>query len=84
MKPSEAIRALATRAPISDRAISQKLGKSPGWIYNTIRNGGSPRLDTVASVADIADIDVCLVDRATGETIATIDPPAHQGSPGDH
>lgn len=78
MKPTDLIKALAERAPMSDRAMSLALGKTGGWVYNTVRNNGIPRLDTTAAVADLAGCDVLIVDRATGETIATIDPPRRE------
>ena len=34
-----------------------------------------PKLDTVADVADVAGVDVVLIDRATGDRVGVVDPP---------
>lgn len=75
MKPRETIAALADKFKGTKRELSKALGRSDNWISSTITNGGPPKVDTLANIADVVGVDVCLVDRATGETIATIDPP---------
>ena len=78
MQVDRVIRALREKSGLSQRDLSSELGRSRTWAQTVETAGRSPALATVATVADVAGVDVCLVDRATGETIATIDPPAHQ------
>ena len=60
---------------MSGRALSAELGKSPNWAGVSSMPGRSPELATVTDVADVAGVDVVLVDRATGERVAVVDPP---------
>ena len=39
------------------------------------KQGRTPSLATVASVADVCGVDVVLVDRVTGERVGVVDPP---------
>ena len=55
--------------------VSRALGKDPTWCRNTSRPGRSPALATVADVADVLGYDVAVVDRATGDVVAVVDPP---------
>lgn len=77
MQVGKVIRALRKKGDLSQRELSSRLGRSRTWAQTVEREDRSPALATVATVADVAGVDLCLVDRATGETIATIDPPAH-------
>lgn len=75
MQLDETIRALLAHTDKSGRAVSQELGHSPDWARMAARPGQVPSLGTVADVADVAGVDVALVDRETGETLGTIEPP---------
>lgn len=55
--------------------MSGELGKSPTWAANVGKPGRAPSLATVADIADVAGCDVAIIDRATGERVATVDPP---------
>ena len=39
------------------------------------RPTSSPSLATVTDIADVVGLDVCLVDRSTGEVVAVVEPP---------
>lgn len=75
MQLDETIRALLAHTDKSGRAVSHELGHSPDWARMAARPGQVPSLGTVADVADVAGVDVALVDRETGETLGTIEPP---------
>lgn len=75
------VRFLLDRAPMSDRGASAALGHAPSWARTTALPGRSPQLATVADVADLAGVDVVLVDRATGERVAVVDPPRRATGP---
>ena len=69
------IRSLRERSGKSQKTLSTELGRARSWAQNVEAPTRSPALATVVEVADATGVDVCLVDRATGETIATIEPP---------
>lgn len=77
MQATEALRLIADRLPMPKHEASRRLGRSRNFVTNTIKNSSIPRVDTLAAIAGLAGIDVCLVDRETGETLATIDVPTH-------
>ena len=62
---------------MSARALSLSLGKADTWARNSA--GRDTKLSTVATVADVAGLDLVLVDRATGERVAVVDPPESGG-----
>lgn len=64
----------------SMREISRIMGQSESWAKTTSLPGRSPQLATVARVADLAGLDVALVDRETGEVVATVDVPCKEDS----
>lgn len=70
-----AIRAALDGGPHSARAVSRALGRSEAWAGVAARPSSSPSLATVADIADVQGLDVCLVDRATGEVVAIVEPP---------
>ena len=75
MQVDAIIRALIDRSQFSYNGISRELGKSREWARLTSKPGRTPRLDTVADVADVAGCDVCIIDRETGAVVATVTPP---------
>lgn len=75
MQVGDIIRALAERYSGSTRELSAELGRSPNYLHTSIYKRSDPRAGTIAEIGDIVGVDLALVDRATGETIATIDPP---------
>lgn len=83
MQVREALAALIAHSGRSARAVSAELGHAQSWASNSV--GRPPTLGTVADVADVAGVDVTLVDRETGETLGTIEPPrrARQAQHGD-
>lgn len=85
MQVDEALGLLIAHSGQSARAVSQTLGHVATWASATIKPGRVPSLGTVADVADVAGVDVTLVDRETGETLGTIEPPrrARQAQHGD-
>lgn len=75
MQVDAVLKALIEHAPMSGRALSSMLGKSPNWAGVSSQPGRSPELATVADVADVAGCDVCIIDRETGAVVATVTPP---------
>ena len=75
MRAEEAIRALIAHSGLSGRAVSTALGKAHSWAGITAKRTVAPKLQTVADVADVAGVDVVLIDRATGETVGVVEPP---------
>ena len=75
MQVDSAIRALIAHGGRSARAVSLELGHAEAWARLTGAPGRDPRTGTLADVADVCGVDVALVDRETGETLGTIDPP---------
>lgn len=75
MQVDEALRLLIEHSGRSGRAVSVELGHTPTWASVSVQPGRDPKTGTLADVADVAGVDVALVDRATGETIGTIEPP---------
>lgn len=73
MQVKDVISALVAHSGQSARGISATLGKSPNWAAMAAQR--TPRLDTLADVADLAGCDVVIIDRATGERLGTIEPP---------
>lgn len=69
------MRAALDSGPHSARAVSRALGHSEAWAGVAARPTSSPSLATVADVADVQGLDVCLVDRSTGEVVAVVEPP---------
>lgn len=74
MRVGECLRFINKYAGVSLAEISRRLGRSSEWARNVAQPTRSPSLATVANFADVCGVDVCLVDRKTGETIARIDP----------
>lgn len=74
MQVNALIRELITHSGLSANAMSAALGKSREWARLTAK-ANAPRVDTLADVADVAGVDVALIDRTTGEVIAKVDPP---------
>ena len=68
------IKHLIEHSDKSYRAVSAQLGKSPNWAGVTAQPGRDPKLSTVVDVADVAGVDVALIDRASGDLIAVVEP----------
>lgn len=75
MQVKELVSALVKRSGKSANALSADLGKSREYVRNIAVRAAAPRLDTIADIADVAGVDVVLVDRATGETVGVVEPP---------
>ena len=74
MQVDEALAYAIDRSGKSARAISKELGRSPAWAALALRSQ-APQLDTLARVADLAGLDVALVDRESGDVVAVVDVP---------
>lgn len=59
--------------------VSIDLGRSSAWASNVGRAGRSPALATVAEIADALGYEVAIIDRASGEVVARVDPPTRGG-----
>ena len=66
------IRALIDHSGMSTRAMSAALDRGSSWASTTAAPGRDPKLSTVA---DVAGVDIALIDRQTGERIGTVTPP---------
>lgn len=75
MKAGSVIRSLAMHGGKSINSISAELGMSREWARKAAERP-NPGLETVTRIADVCGADIVLVDRATGETIMTVEPPA--------
>ena len=75
MKTDEIVRELLSRSDMSMRSISLALGKADNWARLTAKKSRNPRIDTIATIADLTGVDVCLVDRSTGQTLGVVEPP---------
>jgi hypothetical protein len=75
MDSRDVLEFLVKRSGLTYGQVSRALRKSPQWARNSSINHSKPLLDTVADVADVCEVDVKLVDRETGEVVASIDPP---------
>ena len=75
MQLDAVIRYLLDHSGVSDRAASAALGHSPAWAGLTAQPGRDPKLSTVCSVADLAGVDIALIDRETGEELGRVEPP---------
>lgn len=74
MNAREAFIEVVAESGMSIRAITRKLGRSPGYFTQiTKENGSTPRTDTLAKVADACDYDLLLRRRLDGYEIP-IDP----------
>lgn len=78
----QAVRAALDAGPHSARAVSRALGKSEAWAGVAARPTSSPSLATVADVAGVQGMDVVLLDRATGDVVAVVEPPTPAARPG--
>lgn len=74
MQVNSVIRFVLDRTGKSDRAIGPALGKGTAWA-GMAASGRIPKLDTLARVADLAGLDVALVDRSSGDVVAVVDVP---------
>ena len=75
MQADEVLRFLIAHSGLSTRTVSTSLGHSTSWASVATQPGRIPRLDTAASVADIAGVDFVLLDRETGERLGIVEPP---------
>lgn len=75
MQLDSVVKALVQHSGMSARAVSLALGKADTWARNTMANTHDPRMSTVLNVADLAGVDVVLIDRATGERVGVVEPP---------
>lgn len=74
MECGKVARFVVERSSKSQRDIAKALGKSPSWTSATLTKRVQ-QLDTIVLLADLAGLDVVLVDRSTGERVATVDVP---------
>ncbi|WP_428379566.1 helix-turn-helix domain-containing protein [Olsenella sp. Marseille-QA0557] len=75
MRIDRVILDVVEHSTMTGEQVSAALGKSRAFVSVAGGKGRSPRLDTVADVADVCGVDVVLIDRETGEKIGAIEPP---------
>lgn len=75
MEASSSIRAAAKHAGVTLYELSRRLDRAPAWAGITSSPGRDPKASTIAAIADVCGCEVVIVDRQTGERVATIDPP---------
>ena len=69
MESKEALRYIIDQSGKPKTRISLELGKTSGYINAYLSIGRTPGMDVFASIADVCNYDLVLVDRSTGETI---------------
>ena len=69
MESKEALRYIIDQSGKPKTRISLELGKTSGYINAYLSIGRTPGVDVLASIADVCNYDLVLVDRSTGETI---------------
>lgn len=74
MQAFGAMCAIIRSSGISRSKVGLLMGKSDGYIHQTISRGSIPRADTLAEIADVCGYNLVLVKRDGSETIQ-IDPP---------
>lgn len=80
MQVNELIAKLVAHSGKSYNAISAELGKSREHVRNVATRTNAPRVDTLADIADVAGVDVALIDRGTRSVIGRVDPPRRAGA----
>lgn len=83
MQVNDCIKGMARAAGVSLAEVSRRLGRSERWASVVGAPGRSPALATVADVADACGFALAVVDRETGETVGTIEPPRAASKDGD-
>ena len=83
MQVSTCIREIVGARGASLRSVSLDLGKAETWAKIVSKPTRSPALATVADVADVLGYDVAIIDRATGETVGTIEAPRRSAQTSD-
>lgn len=78
--PHDLIATLLAWAHLSLWGGSKLMGRSGPYLDSAVRRGVIPSVAIAAELADVCGCDLIIRDRATGETVATIEPPAHPGS----
>lgn len=79
MQVNAVIRSMLDARGVSPRHVSAVLGRSSEWCRVVALPTRSPALATVADVADVLGYDVSIIDRASGEVVARVDPPTRGG-----
>lgn len=82
MQGKDVARALVEHGGLTLWSASKALGRSGQYLDTVARRGSVPSLDTAAAIADVCGCDLVLVDRATGDTVARVDPPARDNGEG--
>lgn len=82
MKVNEVAASLIGLSGMSANAVSAALGRSREWARQAARPDRTPRLDTVADIADACGCDIVIVRRETGERVGVVEPP-RGGRPGE-
>jgi hypothetical protein len=80
--PHDLIATLLAWAHITLWTGSKSMGRKGPYLDSYIRRASVPSVTVAAELADVCGCDIIIRDRATGETVATIEPPAHPGSGG--
>ena len=67
-------KAVADHSGVSLYEVSRRLGRSEAWAGMVSKRPGV-QAATLARIAEACGCDLVVVDRETGERVATIDPP---------
>lgn len=74
MQVDTIIRELLELSGKTTRGMAAACSRSPAWT-SRILSGDDPRLSTVVRVADVAGLDVALVERSTGRVVDVVELP---------
>ena len=79
MNTNGAMREIVNRAGISQRAASERMGRSPNWLGATLARQGSSEAVTLASLASACGYALVLVPKdAVDGSMLVIDPPSRE------
>lgn len=74
MTSVDAMRAVVERSAMSQASISQAMGRAPSYVSVLLSKPSDLRGGTMASLANVCGCELVVVDRATGERVAVIEP----------
>lgn len=76
--PHDVLRMMLDSSGKSAYRLSFDLGRSRNWASNSF--GRDPLLSTVAEVASVTGHEVAILDAGTGDVVAIVEPPEHDGN----
>ena len=78
MQPNEAIRFMRDSSGLTQRELSEKVGRSPSWAGVVEGSNRSPSLATVALAASACGFKLEIVDKRTGRAVGVVEPPCEE------